>query len=194
MLNIIQKQTNNFYQGRKGEKPEIIVLHISTDSLASCDSWFETPESQASSHYIVGLNGEIHQYVKEEDGAWGNGPRVNPTSKIILSKPDVNPNLYSISIEHEGKDLSKGTEIQKQTSAELVYEISNRWNIPLDRDHVIGHYEIKASKPDCPATDKSVIDDILKRALVIKDSKNVVESKDELLTKLEELKTLIINF
>jgi N-acetylmuramoyl-L-alanine amidase len=156
MLNIIQKPSPNFQVGRGGYEPEIIVLHIAEGSLSSMDSWFANPVSQVSSHYGVGFKGEIHQYVQDEDTAWTQGRVLNPTFKLY--KPGVNPNKYCLSIEHEGFDLSLVHETQINTSIELIKVLAANWNIPISRDTVIGHYEIFSGKPNCPATDKSIID------------------------------------
>lgn len=50
-----------------------ICVHSMAGTLESCDSWFANPASQVSSHYGVGLNGELHQYVSLENGSWANG-------------------------------------------------------------------------------------------------------------------------
>jgi N-acetyl-anhydromuramyl-L-alanine amidase AmpD len=63
----------------------------------------------------------------------------------------VNPNFYTIGIEHEGYDGNKLTAVQMQTSAELIAAIAKRWGIPLDRKHVIQHHEIRRSKT-CPGS------------------------------------------
>jgi N-acetylmuramoyl-L-alanine amidase len=160
---IIQKPCPNFRVGRNGYKPEIITIHIMAGSLAGTDSWFASPTSQVSSHYGVGLKGEVHQYVKDEDQAWTQGYVNNPTFKLY--KPGVNPNAYCLSIEHEGFDLSNGTEAQLNASAELIRTLAARHNIPIDRDHIIGHYEIdKTRKPNCPSVDKSIMDKLVARA------------------------------
>lgn len=187
-MNIIQKQTPNFNIGRKGTIPDVIVLHISTGSLASCDDWFSQSISQVSAHYIVGLNGEIHQYVNENDTAWANGQVVIPTAKIIKDRSTINPNLYSVSIEHEGTDLANAPESQLNASVELIRAIAGRYSIPLDRNHIIAHREIKSTKPNCPSSDLSIVDKIVQKCQV------VVKSKETILAKLEELKQLIINF
>ncbi len=160
-MNIIQKQSPNFYKGRNGNKPEIIFIHIMDGTLTGTDSWFANPASKASSHYGVGFSGEVHQYVKEEDGAWTQGLVDNPTWKY---RPGVNPNYYGLSIEHEGKDLSKGPDAQINATVSLVRAMAARHNIPIDREHIKGHYEVRISKPNCPATDKSIIDRIVKLA------------------------------
>ena len=166
-MNIIQKPTQNFRVGRiGGYKPEVIVLHISTASAQSCISWFADPASQVSSNYLVGLDGQVYQFVKDEDTAWAQGRVDHPTSKIVISRPGVNPNAFSLSIEHEGKDLSHGAQAQLQASANLVASLCAKWNIPLNRDYVIGHREIFSLKT-CPSENLGVIDSIIAMAKAI---------------------------
>lgn len=154
---MIQKPSPN-YGDRKGFKPFAVVVHIMDGTLAGTDSWFASTDSQVSSHYGIGKNGEIHQYVQESSAAWANGRVNNPTWKLIRSE---NPNLYTISIEHEGKSTDVWPEAQKQASAGLIREICTRFSIPMDREHIIGHYEIFSTKPNCPAVNKGIIDELI---------------------------------
>jgi len=158
-MNIIQKISSNFWAGRKGYKPEAIVIHIMDGTLAGTDSWFNDPASQVSAHYGIGKNGEVHQYVKEEDTAWHAGRIDMPTWKLI--KLGINPNVYTIGIEHEGRPDDVWTDAMKQASASLIREICQRWQIPVDRDHIIGHFEIYSKKPKCPATNKMIINELV---------------------------------
>lgn len=163
-LSIIQKPTPNFTKGRGSYKPEIIVIHVMDGTLTGTDAWFAQTASQVSSHYGIGKNGEVHQYVKEEDQAWHAGTVVRPDFKLY--KKGVNPNRYTIGIEHEGKPLVDDVwpEAMKKASAKLIAEICERHSIPLDRDHIIGHYQIRASKPNCPALNKGIIDELIELA------------------------------
>lgn len=140
----------NFRPGRPpGMRPEAIVIHISTSTLASADEWFNDPEAKVSAHYIVGKDGVIHQYVDENDTAFHAGTVVQPTWKLI--NPRVNPNYYTIGIEHEGKESDVWPDVQISTSAALIGSIALRWEIPLDEDHVIPHHAIRATKT-CPGS------------------------------------------
>ncbi|MBU3682402.1 MAG: N-acetylmuramoyl-L-alanine amidase, partial [Flavobacterium sp.] len=78
------------------------VIHIMQGTLLGTDSFFNTPMVQASTHYGIGKNGEIHQYVRDEDAAWGNGLVTNPFWGYLEKYPNVNPNLYTLSYELEG--------------------------------------------------------------------------------------------
>lgn len=137
----------NYSVGRYGYAPEAIVVHLMDGTLKGTDSWFRNTAASASTHYGIGLNGEVYQWVEEKDMAWGNGRVDHPTWRLI--KPNANPNLYTVSIEHEGKSGHEWTDGQYESLAELVKQISKRWNIPMDADHVIVHSEIYAKKPNC---------------------------------------------
>jgi hypothetical protein len=153
----------NFAEGRAGWWPEAIVLHIMEGSLASTDAWFKNKASQASAHYGIGKKGEGHQYVKEEDQAWHAGIVKDPTWKLLHA--GVNPNKYTIAIEHEGYHGDVWSAEQITSSGKLVADICKRWNIPIDRDHIIGHYQIGgARRANCPATDKSIIEKVIAAA------------------------------
>ena len=158
-MNIIQKKSPNFWAGRKGYRPEAVVIHIMDGTLIGTDSWFANTTSQVSAHYGIGKSGEVHQYVNEQDSAWHAGRVDAPVWKLI--KPNINPNLYTIGIEHEGKPEDVWTDAMKQASATLIREICERWQIPIDRNHVIGHFEIFSKKPNCPATNKSILDEMV---------------------------------
>lgn len=167
-MNIKKNLVANF-SSREGYKPEIIVIHISAGSLTSMTSWFSTPNSQASAHYGIGKDGSILQYVLEENKAWTNGRVNNPSYKLY--KQGVNPNLYTISIENEGQDLDDAPVEQMRTLCELIKDIAKRWNIPLDRDHIIGHFEIDAiNRPYCPSKNHSIVDEIVALLKVSEDT------------------------
>jgi N-acetyl-anhydromuramyl-L-alanine amidase AmpD len=144
--------TPNFATGRKGYKPLAIINHIMEGTLAGTDDWFGKTESQVSSHYGIGRNGEVHQYVKEEDTAWANGRKLEPNQAWLANFPaDVNPNLWTISIEHEGYPDQPLTPEQTAATIELQRYLCAKWDIPVDDVHITGHFRIDSQwKADCP--------------------------------------------
>jgi hypothetical protein len=147
---------NNYRQGRPvGFRPELIVIHVIVGSLLSADRWFNNPAASASAHYGVGCDGQVHQYVTETDTAFHAGVVVNPDCELVLARPHVNPNYYSIGIEHEGQPGEPWTDEQTAASAALIAEIAQRWSIPIDDRHVIQHHQIRASKK-CPGGQQKV--------------------------------------
>lgn len=149
MITPIKKIVPNHYNGRGTfGKPDVIVIHIAEGNRDSVYNEFLTKPK--STHYLVNKDGSVWQFVEEKDGAWGNGIVNNPTSDIVKQRMPANPNLYTVSIEHEGfaaqGDMS---DLMYATSIQLVKDIAGRWNIPLDSVHVIRHRNITDQK-SCP--------------------------------------------
>src|SRR5438270_260266 len=115
-----------------------IVIHETGGSYTSAIHWFQNPASLTSAHYLVkAWDGGIIQFVAESDTAY-HARSANP---------------YTIGIEHEF-DWRYGiwhTEAQYRASALLVCAIARRYNIPLDRDHIVGHNELPDNNHRDPA-------------------------------------------
>lgn len=165
------------YQSRGGIKPIVIVNHISAGTMGSMTNWFKNPAAQASSHFAVGRDGTILQYVKIENAAWTQGISLanisRATAQVVIDM-GCNPNLYSVSIEHEGyvhggidengEAVTENfgldgalTEAQFAASCWLQRYImdylNNAYgvNMGLGEYNVIGHYQIDPiRKPSCP--------------------------------------------
>lgn len=138
------------FSSREGRKIIAIVDHVTAGAFPGCLSWLQNPVSQASAHYIVTKTGRIIQLVKEGDKAWANG---------IVNKPNwslydgTNPNFYTLSIEHEGQSGGELTELQYQATLFLHKELTLKYSIPIDTDHIIGHYRIDSvNKANCPGS------------------------------------------
>jgi len=149
MMNIINILSPNFTPGRNIYKPEAVVIHIMEGTLSGTDSWFKSPQSKVSAHYGIGKTGDVHQYVAEINTAWHAG-RLNGPSWLLIKPAGngqyFNPNYYTVGIEHEGNENSDWTNEMYSSSSEMVKTICSRWNIPIDRNHVIGHHEIYSLK------------------------------------------------
>lgn len=155
----------NYTEGRKGQKVLAIVLHISEGSLDSMTYWFKDPNSGVSAHYGVGRNGQVRSFVEEKNTAWHAGRVNKPTWRNM---PGINPNLITIGIEHEGSYKSIWTTAQKKASAKLIKEICQRYGFSPNQDTVIGHYMIDSvRRPNCPAQNKGIINEIIKLATVV---------------------------
>lgn len=150
-MSIVEIPSPNFTAGRNGFMPIAVVIHIMEGTLTGTDGWFQNPASQVSAHYGIGKTGDVHQYVKEADSAWHAGRVSAPTWKLIKTTGDtfINPNYYTIGIEHEGDEESEWPDAMYKASADMIKSVCLRWNVPLDRDHIIGHHEIYAFKT-CP--------------------------------------------
>ena len=152
------------YSSRKGYAPLVIVDHITQGSKESCISWFTSPNNkQSSAHFLVAKDGEIYQFVHIEDMAWSNGLKREDFSRSkvsIVYEKNINPNLYSVSIEHEGVyEETKGKLTEEQLKSTIwlheyiIDYVKEKFNvnIPADRNHILGHFEIDPiRKPFCP--------------------------------------------
>lgn len=147
---IIWKGSPHF-SSPKGYKTLAIVDHIMAGTLSGTDSWFANPASKVSSHFGVGKNGEIHQYVDLNNPAWANGGVNKPAWPLLI--PGLNPNYYTVSIEHEGNSGDVMSEAQYQATLALHRWLIETQGIPVTRDNIIGHYRIDSvNKANCPGT------------------------------------------
>lgn len=140
----------NFTKG--GNSKSVVVVHTMVGTLDSTNGWFNNSASGVSSHYGVDLDGSrVFQWVEENNQAWANGEVIAPTSKVVLNRPGLSPNKYTISIECADGRNPSGADRTRQIPVlvELIKDICERNSIPIDRDHIIGHREIKSTKT-CP--------------------------------------------
>jgi N-acetyl-anhydromuramyl-L-alanine amidase AmpD len=109
---------------------DFIVIHDTEGSYGSAIRAFQNPSRHASAHYVISYRGQITQMVAEKDIAWHAG--------------NWDYNTRSIGIEHEGFAYTPGlyTSAEYHASAHLVASICSRWGVPLNRRHVIGHYQV----------------------------------------------------
>ncbi|MFI6789851.1 N-acetylmuramoyl-L-alanine amidase [Nonomuraea sp. NPDC050383] len=108
-----------------------IVIHVTQGSYAGTISWFQTGPrpNPTSAHYVVrSSDGAITQMVREKDRAFHAGDY----------------NRRSVGIEHEGyvDNASWFTDAMYRSSAALTRSIADRYGIPKDRTHIIGHSEV----------------------------------------------------
>ncbi len=106
-----------------------IVIHDTEGSYQSAISHFQDTSAYVSANYVIrSSDGAITQMVANHDVAWHAG--------------DWWVNMHSIGIEHEGvaaAGASWYTEAMYRSSAQLVRYLANKYHIPLDRAHIIGH-------------------------------------------------------
>ncbi|MBP0460330.1 N-acetylmuramoyl-L-alanine amidase [Streptomyces montanisoli] len=110
---------------------DMVVIHVTQETYANTIRLFQDPAHAAAAHYVVrSADGYIGQCVREHDIAWHAG--------------NWSYNTRSIGIEHEGwvDQPSYFTTAMYHSSAALTAEICDKYGIPKDRDHIIGHVEV----------------------------------------------------
>ncbi|MBQ9148258.1 MAG: N-acetylmuramoyl-L-alanine amidase [Oscillospiraceae bacterium] len=121
-------------RGVKLEGMEDVVIHYvgnpGTTAQQNHD-WYENPASEVSSHFLIGLNGEVIQCVPLDEKSSATNHRNADTISIEVCHPDetgaFNEETYATLVE---------------LTAWLVKSCS------LDTDHIIRHYDVTGK--DCP--------------------------------------------
>lgn len=121
---------------KDGQKIRYIIIH---DSEVSYEGTINTflQQNYVSAHYVIrSSDGQITKMVDPKDVAWHAG--------------NWYINSHSIGIEHEGYAVEGSTwysEPMYQASAKLVKYLAKKYDIPLDREHIIGHEEVPGLNP-----------------------------------------------
>ena len=114
-----------------------IVVHDTEGSYQSAINHFQDTTEYVSCNYVIrSSDGDVTQMVRNQDVSWCAG--------------DWYVNMHAINIEHEAI-ASQGatwyTEEMYQASAKLVRHLAQKYNIPLDREHIIGHDDVPTLSP-----------------------------------------------
>ncbi|TXL91292.1 N-acetylmuramoyl-L-alanine amidase [Streptomyces sp. IB2014 016-6] len=120
---------------RRADRPDdytvdMVIIHVVQGSFRTALKVFKDPAHQAATHYVVRKDGHVAQMIRELDVAYQAGNRAY--------------NERSVGIEHEGfvdrpEDF---TDAMYRSSARLTAGICERYGIPVDRKHIIGHVEV----------------------------------------------------
>ncbi|MFJ2650511.1 N-acetylmuramoyl-L-alanine amidase [Streptomyces sp. NPDC087420] len=120
---------------RRADRPDDyrvdrVVIHVVQGSYATALKVFRDPGHAAAAHYVVRKDGHVAQMIRELDVGFHAGNR--------------SYNERSIGIEHEGfvDDRDSFTTAMYRSSARLTAGICERYGIPVDRRHIIGHVEV----------------------------------------------------
>ncbi|MFE7384644.1 N-acetylmuramoyl-L-alanine amidase [Streptomyces zhihengii] len=117
----------------KGDRPrsqsvEYIVVHDTEATWDTTLQLVQNPEYVSWQYSLRSSDGHIAQHVPLKDVAWHAG--------------NWYVNAKSVGLEHEGFLVAPDawyTEAMYRTSARLVRYLAHRFDIPLDRQHIIGH-------------------------------------------------------
>ncbi len=109
-------------------KIDKVVIHDTEGSAQSALNVFQNSNNAASVHYLIDTDGTVYQVLHEHDVAYQAG--------------NYWYNSHSVGIEHVGFD-AQGYQWYNATeylaSAKLVAYLLKKYNIPLDRSHIVAH-------------------------------------------------------
>jgi len=130
------------YSSRLGESIQYVIVHTTQGSYSGAISWFQNPSSNVSAHFVIrSSDGEVTQMLQESVNGWHAG---NSTY-----------NRRSIGIEHEGYVADPGrwyTDAMYRSSANLVRYICDKYGVPKDRAHILGHNEVPGATHTDPGS------------------------------------------
>src|SRR3954464_1160320 len=121
----------NYTQAKRSENAiRFIIIHVSEGSFPGTVTWLRDPKAHASANFVVGRKGQVQQLVPLHDIAWHAGNWAY--------------NVRSVGIENEGftDDPAGFTNAEYRSAARLAAVIARRSLIPIDRRHIIGHYQV----------------------------------------------------
>ncbi len=113
-----------------------IVLHDTEGSYAGTINMVQDPTYVSWQYTIRSNDGHVAQHLNSKDVAWQAG--------------NWYINATSIGIEQEGYAARQGawyTEALYRASSTLVRYLAHRFNVPLDRAHIIGHDNVPGITP-----------------------------------------------
>jgi N-acetyl-anhydromuramyl-L-alanine amidase AmpD len=120
-----------------GSQIRYLVIHDTEGTYEATLKAFADPRHKAAAHYVIRSgDGHVTQMVPTRDVGWQAG--------------NWYVNSHSVGIEHEGFAVQGATwysEAMYRSSARLVRYLADRYRIPLDRDHVIGHDQVPGLIP-----------------------------------------------
>jgi len=151
----------NFTKNTNQRPVYAVVLHIADGLGSPYEHFNRRPTSLSpgtSAHFWVSKEGVVHQFRPTRDICWANGILDHPDHSsplvFLMHSAGINPNDYTIAVEHEGKAGEELTMPQQASSIALVRWIGFAYNIPLNQNTVLGHNQFDSvNRKFCPGFD-----------------------------------------
>ncbi|MFE5632195.1 N-acetylmuramoyl-L-alanine amidase [Streptomyces sp. NPDC056543] len=116
---------------------DYIVIHDIEGPYDAGISWFQDPSSGVSAHYVMKADGSA-------------ATQMVATKDIAFHAGNYWVNLHGVGIEMEGY-AAQGptwfTPAQYRATAALVSYLARRFDVPLDRRHIVGHDNVLPPRP-----------------------------------------------
>ena len=137
-MTVVSFPSPNYTPGRSRPITRILI-HATRGGTAPPEierqatlNWFANPTSQASAHAVIAVDGTIYRCVADENTAWHAGDK----------DPALNENPGSLGVELvQARIESPFTQAQYTSLVWLVKDWCEKWLIPKDRSHILGHEE-----------------------------------------------------
>ena len=136
---------NTWWEGFRPWKIEpisaLILHHTSQATDEECIDLFLKPESRVSSHFLVGRDGRLYQFVSLEHRAWHAGP------SLLHGRLALNRTSVGVEITGDGNKYPF-TPAQIATVTRLVGVLTAMFEVPAP--WIAGHQHIAPDRKDDP--------------------------------------------
>ena len=151
--------------------PEYVMIHFTSAVMTHREDPYNLSyvrqtfvDYDVSVHYIIERDGTVHCYIPEDrvawhagKGEWNNDPKYTNKMnyyaigiELVGMGSEEDMSIYMSAGEYRKLDSSLKCFTSEQYSSlkALVKDICDRNDIPMDRDHVIGHEDYSPTKND----------------------------------------------
>lgn len=123
-------------------KPNFVIIHhTAQDSLEQTLQTFTVPQTEVSSHYVIGRNGEIYQLLNDYVRAWHAG--AGTWGRVT----DLNSVSLGIELDNNGNEPFP--EAQIHSLLNVLSTLKRKYNIPTA--NFIGHSDIAPTRKVDPS-------------------------------------------
>ena len=155
---------NSWWEGYGASKIEpvsaLVLHHTSQETDEECLSLFARPESQVSSHFLVGRDGRLWQFVSLEHRAWHAGP------SLLHGRVALNRASIGVEITGDG-NRAPFTAAQIETTVRLVGVLTAQFG--LTTPWIVGHEHVAPDRKNDPGA-LFPWNDVLRRGLALAES------------------------
>ncbi len=159
------------YSWERTEDPEFVVIHFTSAVVTHPEDPYAIShvrqtflDYDVSIHYLIDRDGTVYCYIPEDRAAWhaGAGEYLNDpkyTNKMNLysigielvgigSQADMSQYLTKAQYKKLDPSLPGFTDAQYSALETLVSDLCFRYEIPMDRTHILGHEDYASRKTD----------------------------------------------
>jgi len=149
--------------GNSWDRGDVPITHLVIHGTAGGSDGRSTliymSNNGVSTHFVISVDGTIWQGVPcHSRAAWGNAPLKAPS--LDFARADLNPNLWTVSVEFCKPDNTNQidiTEAQKASGFPLIKAICEQYNIAMrpgdGNSGIISHADINSiDRARCPGT------------------------------------------
>lgn len=150
-------------------KPRAFFIHTpeeDADNFPGTPAWFATyhpdPDARGSTYYFVSYQlderrpgfTKVYRCVDERDAAIANGLNGKPLPSWADPSTSLNWQTDNAEVEgraatiHQTLNVGPVGQAQFRSLVDLIAFSSRRWGYALDREHILGHYQVSKDRTD----------------------------------------------